>query len=243
MTSMFTCSIDDGHPSDMRLADMLHKHGLNATFYVPIKNSENYPVMSRSQIREIGSAFEIGSHTYDHCFLANLNLPQARYQVMAGKQKLEDILGRPVNGFCYPGGKYRSEHIELVKQAGFYYARTTKNLCFSPGEDRFEIPTTCQFYPHNKSVYIRNFIRSMQWQQRHPALRIMLQKDNWIDRIYALFDYANEHGLVFHLWIHSHNIDDLNLWAALDYFFSYVSDHICTSNRISNKQLVARVFH
>lgn len=243
MASTFTCSIDDGHPSDLRLADLLHKHGLNATFFIPIRNSENYPVMSASKIREIGSAFEVGSHTYDHFFLTNLNGPQARYQVNAGKQKLEDILGKPVDGFCYPGGKYRNEHIELVKQAGFHYARTTENLRFSPGKDRFEIPTTCQFYPHTKSVYLRNFIRSMHWTQRHQALRILLQGQSWIDRVYALFDYANEHDLVFHLWIHSHNIDDLNLWTTLDNFLSYVTDHVDMSDRLNNKQLVRRMYN
>jgi peptidoglycan/xylan/chitin deacetylase (PgdA/CDA1 family) len=242
MTATFTCSIDDGYPSDLRIADLLSRHGLNATFYIPIKNREGYPVMSPTQIREIGSTFEIGSHTYDHCFLNSVSMSQARYQVMEGKKVLEDILGKDVSGFCYPGGKYRSEHIDLVKQAGFRYARTTTNLCFDAGKSRFEIPTTCQFYPHKKAVYLRNFVRSMHWNQRHAGLRVVLQKDSWFDRMTALLEHACQHESVFHLWLHSHNIDDLNLWSDLDTFFQQVAAQVDAKQRLNNAQFAARSF-
>lgn len=240
MAGTFTCSIDDGHPSDMRIAELLQKHGLNATFFIPIKNSENYPVLRSAQVRELGANFEIGSHTYDHCYLAKLNPAQARYQVIAGKRKLEDSLGGPVYGFCYPGGKYHRDHINLVKSAGFHYARTTENLCFSLNKSRFEIPTTCQFYPHDKSVYVRNYIRKLHWQERSDALLIMLGQRSWIDRMYALFDHAIEHDLIFHLWTHSHNLDDLQLWDAVDGFFNHVSKNVASTDRLNNHQLVKR---
>jgi hypothetical protein len=37
-----TTSWDDGHPSDLRLADLLHKHSLRGTFYVPPENIRTY---------------------------------------------------------------------------------------------------------------------------------------------------------------------------------------------------------
>ena len=242
MPATFTCSIDDGHPSDLRMAELLDRHGLKATFYIPIRNKEGYPVMSAAQIREIGAGFEIGSHTFDHCFLSSVNLPQARYQVFEGKQKLEDMLGKPVAGFCYPGGKYQQAHVDLVKRAGFQYARNTTNLCFDTGTNRFEIPTTCQFYPHQKSVYLRNFIKAMHWSQRLTGLRTVLQEDSWMNRMYALFDHANESDAVFHLWAHSHNIDDLNIWRELDEFFGHVAASVDQQQRVDNAQLAARYF-
>jgi peptidoglycan/xylan/chitin deacetylase (PgdA/CDA1 family) len=30
-----TISVDDGHPTDLRTVDLLHKYGLTATFYIP----------------------------------------------------------------------------------------------------------------------------------------------------------------------------------------------------------------
>lgn len=242
MPITFTCSVDDGHPSDMRMAELLHRHGLSATFFIPIRNKEGFPVMSASQIRELDNGFEIGSHTFDHCFLGSVSMPQARYQIFEGKQKLEDILGKAVSGFCYPGGKYHQAHVDLVKRAGFQYARTTTNLCFDAGTNRFEIPTTCQFYPHQKSVYLRNFIRAMHWSQRQAGLRTVLQQDSWINRMYALFDHANQSEAIFHLWIHSHNIDDLNLWCDLDAFLAHVATNVSHQQRVTNGQLASRYF-
>jgi peptidoglycan/xylan/chitin deacetylase (PgdA/CDA1 family) len=242
MSLTFTCSVDDGHPSDIRMAEILHKHDINATFFIPIKNTEGYPVMSQEKIRNLSESFEIGSHTYDHCYLSRLSAAQARYQIFEGKKKLEDIIGKTVSGFCYPGGKYHKIHIDMVKRAGFKYARTTTNLCFDAGKNPYEIPTTCQFYPHKKSVYVRNFIRAMQWSDRQAGLRAVLQKDNWIDRMYSLFEHANQTDNVFHLWLHTHNIDDLNLWPELDTFLGHVAKNVEKQQRLSNSQLASRFF-
>ena len=50
---VFTCSIDDGHPLDFKTAELLDKHGLKATFYVPIKNREGMQVMPREDLRTL----------------------------------------------------------------------------------------------------------------------------------------------------------------------------------------------
>src|SRR3989442_15889037 len=86
MNGVFTCSIDDGHPSDLKIAELLSKNCLNGTFFIPIKNREGLPVLSKSQIRDIGRQFEIGSHTYDHCYLRNVGVEEAFYQITEGKK-------------------------------------------------------------------------------------------------------------------------------------------------------------
>ncbi len=242
MPTTFACSVDDGHPSDLKMAELLHRHGLQGTFFVPLKNNEGYPVMSPSQMRLLSQEFEIGSHTVDHTYLPSLSLAQARYQIFDSKQKLEDVLGKSIFGFCYPGGKFSKTHIDMVKRAGFQYARTTRNLCFDSGFNRFEIPTTCQFYPHQKAVYVRNFIRWMHWGERQAGLRTVLQHDTWIKRMYGLFDYANQNGSIFHLWTHSHNIDELNLWPELDSFLGHVAANIKPNQSVTNKQLASHFF-
>jgi peptidoglycan/xylan/chitin deacetylase (PgdA/CDA1 family) len=239
MAVMFTCSTDDGHPSDMKMAALLHRHQLNGTFFIPIRNREGPPVLPDAHIREIGSRFEIGSHTYDHCFLNSVDNQQARFQIEEGKKRLEDILGKAVAGFCYPGGKYRQEHVELVQSAGFRYARTTMNLCFSSGRNPFEMPTTCQFYPHGRAVYCRNFVKFGRWPQRYGGLAQALTEGDWIKRIYALFDHACEQDGIFHLWSHSQDIDRLDAWQELDRFFAYAASRTAVSGRVDNMQLSA----
>jgi peptidoglycan/xylan/chitin deacetylase (PgdA/CDA1 family) len=242
MAIAFTCSIDDGHPSDMKMAELLNKHGLNGTFFVPLKNREGFDVMSRAQIREIGRQFEIGSHTYDHCYLNHVDLAEARYQIIEGKRQLEDLLGAGISGFCYPGGKRRQKDVEIIKAAGFRYARTVMNLCFDAGANPFEMPTTIQFYPHDRGVYLRNFAESGNWLKRQDGLRLAVQHEYWIDRLYALFDHACKRGNSFHLWGHSREIDELAAWRELDRFLAYAASKVAARDRLNNRQFAARYF-
>lgn len=239
--AVFTCSIDDGHPSDLKTAELLHKHGLNATFFIPIRNCEGDDVMSDAQIRELGRRFEIGSHTYDHCYLKKVDIWQSYHQINDGKKRLEDILGSAVNGFCYPGGRYRRRDVELVKACSFTYARTTMNLCFDPGRRIYEMPTTLQFYPHDRQVYLRNFAGSGNWHKRLDGLRIALQHGNWITRLYAMFDHACSQGRTFHLWGHSKQFGELGAWHDIDAFFAHVASRVAVQDRLSNEQLAVQM--
>jgi peptidoglycan/xylan/chitin deacetylase (PgdA/CDA1 family) len=239
---LFTCSIDDGHPLDGKTAELLDKHGLKGTFFVPIKNREGVQVMSRERLRELSRRFEIGSHTYDHCYLRDLDIRRTYYQIAQGKQQLEDMLGLEVAGFCYPGGKYRQKDIELVRACGFRYARTTVNLFLDAGRSRFEMPTTLQFYPHKREVYLRNFIRSGHWIKRAGPLWLALQREGWIARLHALFDHACEQGGVFHLWGHSKQIEELQAWPHLDAFFAHVAQRVPGYGRLTNAELASRLY-
>jgi peptidoglycan/xylan/chitin deacetylase (PgdA/CDA1 family) len=240
MSAVFSCSVDDGHPSDIKVAELLSKHGLQATFFIPIKNREGREVLAPPQIREIGQKFEIGSHTYDHCYLNSVDLAEAQYQVSKGKHQLEAMLGKQVTGFCYPGGKYGPNHVAMVQATGFRYARTTMNLCFEAGQQAFEMPTTYQFYPHPRNVYLRNFAKAGNWSRRHEGLRLALLHSNWIERLYALFDHACEHDSVFHLWGHTKDIEELNAWQELDRFLAHVASRTAPQDRITNEQLAER---
>lgn len=240
MGPIFTCSIDDGHPLDMKTAELLEKHGLKGTFFIPIKNCEGDAVLTAAEIRELGRRFEIGSHTHDHCYLKNVDIWQAYHQIYDGKKQLEDMLGAAVNGFCYPGGRYRRRDVELVRACRFSYARTTMNLCFDAGDRPYEMPTTMQFYPHDRAVYLRNFAGSGNWLRRLDGLRLAMQHSNWIQRLYAMFDHACRNGGTFHLWGHSKQVEELQAWHDIDAFFRYVAQRVPLHDRINNEQLAAR---
>ena len=61
-----TTSWDDGHPLDLRVAELLCSYGVKGTFYVPIAYTK-VPRMSREEIRELRRmGMEIGSHTRTH---------------------------------------------------------------------------------------------------------------------------------------------------------------------------------
>jgi hypothetical protein len=243
MSTVFTCSIDDGHPSDLRAAELLEKHGLGATFFIPVRNREDPHMMTAAQVRQIGKRFEIGSHTFDHCYLNYVDVREAYFQIAESKRCLEDMVDRPVTGFCYPGGRYTERDIQLVRACGYRYARTTTNLCFDTGRDPFKLPTTIQFFPHSRDVYVRNFVAAGHWLRRQQGLWTALREEHWLRRLYALLDHACDGGRVFHLWWHSKQVDELNAWQDLDAFLDYAAARVQAANRLSNAQLAGRAFH
>jgi hypothetical protein len=168
-----------------------------------------------------------------------VNAWEAQYQIVAGKKHLEDLLGKEVGGFCYPSGKYRQRDVKLVKDCGCTYARTVMNLCFDAGANPFEIPTTIQFYPHERAVYVRNFARAGNWPGRQEGLRLVLAYRDWIERMYALFEHACKRGGVFHLWAHSRDLDKFEAWQELDAFFAHVAARVELTNCVTNAQLAA----
>ncbi|MYN10773.1 polysaccharide deacetylase family protein [Pseudoduganella aquatica] len=242
MSLVFTCSADDGHPADLTLAGLLREHGLPGTFYFPIRNQEGGPVLSGAGMRQVAAQFEIGSHTLDHQFLTRVGAAQAGAQIVRGKRELEDRLGRRVAGFCYPGGRYRPLHIGQVRAAGFDYARTTLNLCLDAGANRYEMATTCQFYPHARAVYLRNYLRGGAWPQRAGMLLRALGEPDWERRLYAMFAAAERRGGVFHLWLHTADVEAQSAWPALAGFLAHVAARVPPSRRLSNGALALRSF-
>lgn len=234
----FSLSVDDGHPLDLRIADMLARHDLRATFYVPIRNCEGPPVLSAVQTRELAQRFEMGSHTLDHRFLTTLNETEAWHQIIHGKAELEQRIGQKVTGFCYPGGKFRQPHVQMVRRAGFSYARTIRNMYPDAGQHSLTLPTSLQFYPHTRSVLIRNFILQGSYPIRSPLFRAVIIEEDWVMRLYRLFDHLQKRGGVFHLWCHSLDIDRLQIWKALDHFLGFVARRIPPCRRLDNAGLV-----
>jgi peptidoglycan/xylan/chitin deacetylase (PgdA/CDA1 family) len=232
---LFTSSWDDGHPLDSRLGELLQLHGFRATFFVPLTNREGLPVMSAQQIRSLRQGgFEIGSHTLDHWYLTVGDDATARYQISEGKDQLEQILGETVHGFCYPGGKFAKRHVEMVRTAGFAYARTVENLRMDIPKDTLSMPVGLQLYPHSSAVMLRNFIRGGSWWRRHKMFAQAISEKDLLKRLVATLDMVCAEGGVFHLWGHSWEFEKFAGWALLHEFLSYAADRIQPEERLSN---------
>jgi peptidoglycan/xylan/chitin deacetylase (PgdA/CDA1 family) len=220
---IFISSWDDGHPYDVRLADLLARHGLKGTFYVPVQNREGRDVMTARQLRELDAAHELGSHTRDHVYLTALSEAERKLQILEGKQELENVLGHYIAGFCYPGGKLNRHVRQSVIDAGFLHARTVSNLWLSSGKDAFTIPTTAQFYPHPASVLWWNFLKGGHYQARKTAIRNLMLGDDMFGTLRELATRCINSDRIFHVWGHSWEIDKFDLWRELDTFLSHIA--------------------
>ena len=219
---LVTTSWDDGHPADLRLADLLAKHGALGTFYIPNLNAEGRPVMRRAEISLIGQHLEVGGHTRDHVSLTGLAPDVASRQIIANKQWLEDLLGRELVCFAYVRGHHNRTVRRLVRDAGFRYARTVTNLSHALGSDRYQVPTTMQFFPHSGEIYIRNFLSGGAGLKRMALLRAVLGKHGLLDRLYRLAEFCGRRGGCCHIWGHSWELDEYDLWDELDRFLAHL---------------------
>ena len=116
-TAVLTTSWDDGHRCDVKLARMLKEHGLKATFYVAPENQEfaKQDLLSLPEIRELSQDFEIGAHSMTHRRLPTIPEQEAATEIIESKEVLEQIIGKEIEVFCYPGGAYTKVHAQLVR--------------------------------------------------------------------------------------------------------------------------------
>jgi peptidoglycan/xylan/chitin deacetylase (PgdA/CDA1 family) len=238
---VITTSWDDGHPLDLRVSDLLTKHGLGATFYVPLRNSR--PTMSPSQIRELSSMFEIGAHTVNHLRLTNISREQARREIVDSKSQIEDMTGKPCSIFCFPGGYYRHAHLNMLRDAGFAAARTVELFSLKTPREISGvslIPTTIQAYPHGTTSYLRNVGKRLSLS----GLRNLLLGRNvadWSALARILVERAARVGGVFHLWGHSWEIDATGQWHVLEQTFAALAEYRQRASFATNMELCGEI--
>lgn len=231
-----TTSWDDGHPADLKVAELLAKYGVTGTFYVPNRNSEGRPVLNEQEIRQLSATFEVGGHSVDHVVLTGLDHREAARQVGANKLWLENVIGRPVHGFCYVRGRYGPQLKAIVRQAGFAYARTVANLHAEIGGDPFEMPTTIQLFPHRWPVYLRNFAQGRLESTRARLLWASLTSHDFEQRADRLIGLCQRTGGYFHLWGHSWEIEELDLWDTLDAVLRMLADRSDSIDFVTNHE-------
>ncbi len=221
--AIVTTSWDDGHPLDLRLAELLSRYGVKGTFYVSAENRQR-PVMTVSELRELSRAFEIGAHTLTHRKLSRLSREDIRHEVRGGKETLENTLGEPVRMFCYPWGKHSRRARFEVEKAGFIGARTTRQFCLRCKADPLQMPTTMQAFPHPPWRYVRHCARTANWPGMMNFWRVG-PGASMAHRAGDLFHWACREGGVWHLWGHSWEVDAFNLWADVEAILQIVGGH------------------
>lgn len=233
-------SWDDGHPCDLRLAELLNRYQIPATFYVPIANSEGKPTLGGREIRLLsGAGFEVGAHTLSHTPLAGMNNSRVRTEVFGSKNALEDILGGPVTMFCYPRGRFDRHTLQCVEEAGYAGARTTQVLATTEHFRRFEMPITIQAFPTRPMGYIRNLGRRLALSALYSYCTELRKQENWLVLAKHLFDAVLKEGGVWHLYGHSWELNELQLWDDLAKLLAYIAGREGVAYRTNSDLLYA----
>ena len=198
---------------------MLKEHGLKATFYVAPENQEftKQDLLSLPEIRDLSQDFEIGAHSMTHRRLPAISEPEAAREIIESKAVLEQVTGKEIKVFCYPGGAYTKLHMQLVKDAGYRYARTVARYKFTV-DDPYKAGTSLHVYNHRFGFDLWQTARFVKFQPI-KVLRCL----GWDALAKAMFDQALKEGGIYHIWGHSWEIDEHDDWERLENVFRYIS--------------------
>jgi peptidoglycan/xylan/chitin deacetylase (PgdA/CDA1 family) len=100
--------------------------------------------LSESELTALAAGpVEIGAHTLTHPSLPALSPEEQGSEIVGSRERLEELLDRPLHTFAYPYGDYDSGTVRLVKRGGFRSACTIHENRLS----RFSSPFLLPRYP------------------------------------------------------------------------------------------------
>ena len=74
-------------------------------------------------VREVSErGMEVGSHSMTHPRLSRLDPETLVHEVRASRRALSEVVGTPVEGFCYPYGDLNGRAVQAARRAGYVYA-------------------------------------------------------------------------------------------------------------------------
>ena len=187
---------DDGVTNDVRLVEILRRHGAKATFNlnaglhskgrVETRFKHKGQTVSRlgwDEVRDVYSGFTIANHSLTHPDLANCSIADARRNVKEGRDRLQQHFNQPVLGFAYPGGSYNDNVKQVVREAGHTYARTV-------------VPVAQCFQPADPMAF-------------HPNCH------HEVTDFWDCYEKARESG-VFYFWGHSYEMINDQMWSLFE---------------------------
>lgn len=199
-------SFDDGAKLDLRLAELLDKYNLQATFYIPgmwesYGTVKGWEPLSYEDVKYLSEHFTIGAHGLTHALLTKIPISVAEYEIYQSKILLEDLFDLDITSFCYPRG-YASGPIKDVTRRYYDSARSTLVGSIDEAEDPL-------------------------WE--HTTVHVCCQRDeymgkNWLDFAYDMLKKAQTRkNAVYHVWGHSHEIERNQGWKGVEELFSVLA--------------------
>lgn len=188
---------DDGNVDDIRLCELLRRHGARASFNLnpglhrparhhgwDYRGTKPVIKLAQGELTDVYRGFTIANHTIDHPHLTKCDDAELARQIGDGRRMLADLFRQPVLGFAYPFGEHDARVMAAVRAAGHVYARTCgTSLKPWPAADPMAFGSTCH----------------------HQA-----------GEFWARYDRARAEDAVFYFWGHSYEFITEEDWAAYE---------------------------
>ena len=203
-----TFSYDDGVEQDIRLMEIFNRHGLKGTFNLNGSHFEQdeyahpagtiHRIMGRKMALEtyggaLGKNHEVAVHSYTHPFLDRMPREVATYEIAKDREALEHLFGRVVKGCAYPMGTFNDMTVEVLRNCGIVYARTTVSTGnFAIPNDWLRMPATCHHNDERLFSLADTFING--------------QPNAWVT------------PWLFYVWGHAYEFENDNNWDRIESF-------------------------
>lgn len=93
---------------------------------IPETPTEEFAPISWNQAREMdANKLSIESHTKTHPILTNIGATELDSELQSSKERLETMLDRPIEHFCYPNGSFDQTIAQAVEKNTYKSAVTT----------------------------------------------------------------------------------------------------------------------
>jgi len=155
-------TFDDGYRSNRTIAlPLLRQYGFGATIflvtaYVGMTNRWDAdeiqePLLDAADVRAMQAVgIDFGSHTATHARLATLRPVEALRELRTSRERLGELLGKPVRVLGYPYGDYNRETMQFARDAGYEAGVIIRRRMNTDTTDLLElrrIPITCLTSP------------------------------------------------------------------------------------------------
>jgi peptidoglycan/xylan/chitin deacetylase (PgdA/CDA1 family) len=102
-----------------RVAELLDRYGIKATFFVPGVVVEQRPRTVEDLLRR---GHEIAHHSHTHAWIVNLTHEQEREEMEKGFEAIRRATGRAPRGWRSPAAEFSDITVDLIVERGFGYS-------------------------------------------------------------------------------------------------------------------------
>ena len=144
---------DDGVVNDIIVAEICRKYQAKATFNInpglrdrtkrkcgwSFQGFDVYG-LALNEMPSVYEGFQVASHTMTHPHPSQISPEEFR------REAVEDVWQREARGFAWPFGDFNDECVKILREEGFAYGRTTRNVdSVIPCEEPMALPSNCHF--------------------------------------------------------------------------------------------------
>lgn len=166
-------SVDDGYKAGARGADAFEAAGFRGVYFVNPgslagpKRAAKSAFMTPEGVRDLEArGHDVGSHGMTHANLGKVpeGMDIAGYQrwlrkeLAGARERLESILGRPVEDLAWPFGAYNQAVLKAAQDAGYRRCYSVTDASAQmPGADPLRLPRYLVQRPYSLASFKRHF--------------------------------------------------------------------------------------